>query len=507
VTRSTHPSPPLLFLNIFVVAASGLIYELLAGTVASYVLGDSVTQFSLIIGIYLTALGIGAWLSGYLAGDIARTFVEIEFGVALLGGLSAPLLFLGFARLDWFNLLLYGLVTAIGILVGLELPLLMRILKDQIEFTHLVSRAMAFDYVGSLVAALLFPIFLVPRLGLTRTSLIFGLVNAAVGLWGTWLLRGRIRGPVAGLRLRGAVVCLLLLTALWKADLLTSLSEDQLYENEIVYSKSTPYQRIIVTQSSAGFELYLNGNLQFHSADEYRYHEALVHPAMAAAARTERVLILGGGDGLALREVLHWPLVRQVILVDLDPDMTQLSARFPPLSQLNRRAFDDPRVQVVNQDALAWLDRERAERFDVAIVDLPDPNTFALGKLYTRQFYRLLAQHLDDGAAISVQSGSPLFARRAFWCVVRTIEAAGFVARPYHASIPSFGEWGFTLAKLEPFAIPTHGLDQARFLDALQLVRAFELPPDLGPVEVEINRLDNQTLVRLTEDEWRRWAR
>src|SRR6185436_963498 len=304
---------PILFLNVLVIAACGLIYELLAGTVASYVLGDSVTQFSLIIGLYLSALGVGAWLSRFIDRDLATRFVDVELAVALIGGLSAPLLFFGFGRLQWFSLFLYLVVFAIGVLVGLELPILMRILREQLDFKELVSRVLSFDYIGSLIAAVLFPLFLVPRLGLVRTSIVFGLLNAAVGLYGTWLLRPLLRG-VTVLRVRAAIVAVILIVALVHADALTSMAEEELYVDDIVYSTSSPYQRILITKGAAGFQLFLNGNLQFSSADEYRYHEALVHPAMASLASPRRVLILGGGDGLALREVLKYRSVESVTL-------------------------------------------------------------------------------------------------------------------------------------------------------------------------------------------------
>src|SRR6266446_9408075 len=225
---------PVLFLNVLIIATCGLVYELLAGTLASYVLGDSVTQFSLIIGIYLFALGVGAWLSRFIETGLARKFIEVELGVALLGGASAPLLFLSFGRLSYFHVVLYGVVFAVGVLVGLELPLLMRILKDVLDFKELVSRVLTFDYVGALIASLLFPIFLVPRLGLTRTSLIFGMLNAAVGLWATWLLRPVLPRGTFGLRARGVFVLVVLFIALMKADSLTSLAEDALYNDEIV---------------------------------------------------------------------------------------------------------------------------------------------------------------------------------------------------------------------------------------------------------------------------------
>ena len=496
---------PILFLNVLVIAACGLIYELLAGTVASYVLGDSVTQFSLVIGLYLSALGVGAWLSRFIDRDLAAKFVDVELAVALVGGLSAPLLFLGFARLQWFQLFLYAIVFVIGTLVGLELPILMRILKEQLEFKELVSRVLSFDYIGSLIAAVLFPMFLVPRLGLVRTSIVFGLLNAFVGLYGTYLLRPLMRG-VTMMRARAAVVILVLVVAFVRADALTSLAEEDLFIEEIVYSAQTQYQRIVVTRGKAGFQLFLNGNLQFASADEYRYHEALVHPAMVtAAAPPKRVAILGGGDGLALREVLKYRGVEHVTLVDLDPKMTSLSTAFPPLAALNRHSFRDPRVTVINDDAMIWLERERS-LFDAVIIDFPDPNSFALGKLYTTRFYKLLRSRLAPGAAVSVQCTSPLFARKSYWCVIRTMEAAGLHVRPYQTTVPSFGVWGFALARVEPFAIPSRVDVPLQFLDVPTLASMFVFPRDVGPVPVEINRLDNQMLVRYYEDEWRKWS-
>ena len=234
------PRPWLLFLNVLVIATCGLVYELLAGTLASYVLGDSVTQFSLIIGVYLSALGVGAWLSRFVDRGLARCFVEVEIGVALLGGLSAPLLFFSFSRLGWFHIVLYGLVFAIGVLVGLELPLLMRILRTRLEFKDLVSRVLTFDYIGALVGSLLFPLFLVPRLGLVRTSLVFGLLNAAVGLWSTWLLRPLIEGRIFGLRTRSIVAIAILAAGLSQADRLTSLAEEELFADPIVYATDNP---------------------------------------------------------------------------------------------------------------------------------------------------------------------------------------------------------------------------------------------------------------------------
>ncbi|MHC4875103.1 MAG: polyamine aminopropyltransferase [Planctomycetota bacterium] len=494
----------LLYLNVLIIATCGLVYELLAGTLASYVLGDSVTQFSLIIGVYLSALGVGAWVSSFVKRNLARVFIEVELGVALLGGASTPLLFLSFARLTWFHPLLYGIVFGIGVLVGLELPLLMRILKNHLNFEDLVSRVLAFDYIGALVASLLFPLFLVPTLGLVRTSLVFGMLNAGVGLWGTVLLRPILSGGVGALRVRAAFVLALLAVGIIKADRLTTLAEENLFAHRIVYSKTTPYQRIVVTQNRKSFQLHLNGNLQFDSFDEYRYHEALVHPVMAAAPSRKNILILGGGDGLAVREVLRYDDVERVTLVDIDPGITSLAAEFAPLSTLNEASLADDRVRVVNHDAMIWLEQNE-ELFDVVVIDFPDPNSFSLGKLYTTHFYAILKQRLADDAVLGIQCTSPLLARQSYWCVIRTLEAAGFHVCPYHASVPSFGDWGFALAGTSRFVaprnVPEPVLKKCRFLTNNVLLSLFQLPRDMTPVDVRVNRLDNQALVRYYESE------
>lgn len=502
---------PLLFLNVVVIATCGLIYELLAGTLASYVLGDSVTQFSLIIGIYLSAMGVGSWLSGFLDKDLARKFIEIELAVAILGGLSAPILFLGFAKLAYFNVLLYGMVFSIGALVGLEIPLLMRILKDELDFKQLISRVLALDYVGALVASLMFPLFFVPRLGLVRTSLVFGILNAAVGIWATWILENLLKKRVANaLRIAGFIIIFLLTIAFIKADLITSLAEDSLFVDNIIFTKTSKFQRIVVTKGKTGYSLFLNGNLQFTSFDEYRYHEALVHPGMAAFGNNpKRILVLGGGDGLAVREILKYKSVESITLVDLDPEMTSVGRNVPALGELNKNSLDDPRVTIINTDAFIWLDDNQIEPFDVAIVDFPDPNNFALGKLYTTRFYKLLKAKLKPDAAVVIQCTSPLMARSSYWCIIKTLESVGFTVKPYQTTVPSFGIWGYALAKLQPFEPPTKVPDgiAVKFLNNESMPLLFNFTADTSKpeTEIEINRLDNQALVRYYEAEWRRF--
>jgi spermidine synthase len=369
---------------------------------------------------------------------------------------------------------------------------------------------LALDYVGALVASLLFPIFLVPKLGLNRTSLLFGMLNAGVGIWGTWLMENLLKKRDANiLRINGFVIILLLLVAFIKADTLTSLAEDALFPDNIIFAKSSHYQRIIVTKGKTGYALFLNGNLQFNSFDEYRYHEALVHPAFAAyGANPKRILVLGGGDGLAVREILKYPTVESVTLVDLDPEMTKVSKSVPALGELNKHSLEDARVSIINNDAFVWLDNDEIEPFDVAIVDFPDPNNFALGKLYTTRFYNLLKSKLKPDSAVVIQTTSPLFARQSYWCIVKTMETAGFSVKPYQTTVPSFGIWGYALAKIQPFETPSKLSEniELKFLNDQSFASMFVFPADISRLEdVEINRLDNQALVRYYEAEWRRF--
>lgn len=497
---------PLLFLTVFVIATCGLIYELVAGTLSSYLLGDSVTQFSTVIGVYLSAMGLGSYLSKYIQKGLAHRFVDIELAVALVGGFSAPCLFLVFATSHaHFLPVLYGSVIVIGTLVGLEIPLLLRLLRHEFSFKDLVAQVLTFDYVGALVASLLFPLILMPKLGLVRTSLLFGLLNAAVGLWSTWLLKSQL-GAVGLLRARACLVLFLLSLGLIKADLFTDWMEHELYAGEILYTKTSPYQRIVVTRDHRAFQLYLNGNLQFNSNDEYRYHEALVHPAMSVRPQARRVLVAGGGDGLALRELLRYSEIEHITLVDLDPAMTQLGKDFTPLRALNGNAFQDPRVEVINDDAMIWLmDADSAmQPYDAAIIDFPDPNNFALGKLYTTRFYALLQKRLTPDAVVVVQSTSPLFARQSFWCIAQTMEAAGYGILPYHLSVPSFGVWGYVMGSRTALSIPTRVPDGLRFLNSETLQSMFVFSRDMERIPSEINRLNNQVLVQYYDEEWKR---
>jgi spermidine synthase len=491
-----------IYLTVVVVATAGLVHELLAAAAASYLLGDSITQFSTVIGSYLFAMGVGSFLSRYVRRGLAARFVQVEILVGLVGGSATALLFVAFAQTPHFRVVLYGLVVVTGVLVGLEIPLLLRLLRHRLAFRELIAQVLSLDYAGALAASLLFPLLLVPRLGLIRTSLLVGLANAAVGLWSTWIFRRELAAPVF-LRAFAVVAVLALGGGAVLAEHITAWSEDRLYADEIILARTSAYQRIVVTRAGEDVRLFLNGHLQFSSRDEYRYHEALVHPALAVHPAPRRVLVLGGGDGLAVREILRYPGVERVTLVDLDPEMIRLFSDNALLTAVNGGALRDPRVRVLNADAFVWL-AETRERFDVVVVDFPDPHNFSLGKLYSRTFYRVLRAHLAPGGRAVVQATSPMFARRSFWCIVETVRSAGLTARPYHAYVPSFGEWGFVLAGAEPWTPPGAYPTGLRFLTVESTPALFDFPPDMATVPVEVNRLDNQILVHYYGAEWQR---
>lgn len=487
--------------SVFVVAACGLIYELAAGAVASYLLGDSVLQFSTVIGAYLFAMGLGSYFSRFFERQLPAHFLRIELLVALAGGLLPAALFLANGYLPGtFRFLLYTLVLLVGMLVGLEIPLVMRILKRNIALRELVSQVLTFDYLGALAVSVAFPLLLVPQLGLVRTGLLFGLMNAAVAVWALWLFRHELRRWRAH-----AAACALTLAALGAAfagaDHITTLAEDKFYQDRVIFTASSPYQRIVVTHGKGGHRLFLNGNLQFAERDEYRYHEALVHPAMAAHGGAKKVAVLGGGDGMAVREVLKYPGVDSITLVELDPAMTTLFSRQPALVALNGGALNSPRVRIVNTDAFKWLEEVR-DTFDVIIVDFPDPTNFSIGKLYTNSFYALLDQRLSAGGYAVIQTTSPLIARQSFWTVVETIESVGLRTAPYHAHVPSFGEWGYVIASRRPWRMPAALPEGLRFLDLKSLPLLFDFPLDMARVPAPVNRLSNQVLVTTYETEW-----
>ncbi|WP_018353592.1 polyamine aminopropyltransferase [Longispora albida] len=499
--------------TVFVVAACGLVYELALVALGSYLIGDTVGQASIVLGVMVFAMGVGAFAVKPLQKHAAGAFAAVEIVLALLGGLSVLTLYAAFAWLDLYVPALIAVAFVLGLLIGAEIPLLMVLLQKirKQDAGEAVSDLFAADYVGALLGGLVFPFLLLPVFGLIQGALVVGALNALCGLA---LVLGLFRTEL-GRRSRwvltasATAVFALLGFVYTVSDNFETTAQQQLYRDPIVHSQRTKYQDIVITKSvslsgAADVRLFLNGDLQFSSVDEYRYHEALVHPAMSGPHG--RVLVLGGGDGLALREVLKYPGVRAATLVELDPAVIALAKAEPLIRDLNGQSFNDPRVTVVNTDAFTWL-RDAPRGFDVVIADLPDPDSTATAKLYSTEFYGLIKQVLAPGGRLVVQSGSPYFAPKSFWCIDATVRAAGLVTTQYHAEVPSFGDWGFVLAG----AGEAPGLRLAadapprRYLDAETLSAASVFPADRRRLPMEPSTLTHPRIIDLVRAEWKNY--
>jgi len=492
----------LLLFAVFIIATCGLVYELVAGTLASYLLGDSVKQFSFIIGVYLFSMGIGSYFAKFIKKNQLNTFIEIEIIVGVIGGLSSVILFLLFEKVAYFQFILYFLVFITGCLVGLEIPLLMNILKDKVKFSDLVSNVFTFDYIGALLASVLFPLVFIPQLGIIRTSLFFGMINLSVAIALCFILHKEIN-RVYFLKTKAIFSFLFLVVVFVFSEKILSFSEEKLYGENIIFSKTTAYQRIVLTHIKNDYKLYLNNNLQFSSADEYRYHEALVHPAMSSAKSITKVLILGGGDGLAAREILKYKDVKDITLVDLDGGMTTLFRTNSVLTTLNNKALLNEKVSVFNEDAFLWI-KQATKKYDVVIIDFPDPSNYSLGKLYSVNFYQSLQRVLAPDAVVAIQTTSPFFAPKSFWCINKTVKTVFSNTDAYHVYVPSFGEWGFTITSNSPtYNVNSiyRKVDNLRFYN-YKFNSLNQFADDMRANNVEVNRLDNQILVRYFDEEW-----
>ncbi|RKR89114.1 spermidine synthase [Micromonospora pisi] len=499
---------------VFVCAACGLVYELALVAFGSYLIGDTVGQASIVLGVMVFAMGIGALAAKPLQSRAAAAFAAVELALALFGGLSVLGLYAAFAWLDLYAPALVGTAFLLGLLIGAEIPLLM-VLLQRIRAQaagSAVADLFAADYVGALLGGLAFPFLLMPVFGQLRGVLVVGVVNALAGLALVFTVFRRELSARArvGLTAGSVVVGLVLGYAYLTAYDFEVTARQQLFRDPVVHAERSAYQEIVLTRSvpfvSQGvtdLRLYLNGDLQFSSVDEYRYHEALVHPVLSGARGS--VLVLGGGDGLAVRELLRYPDVGSVTVVELDPAVIRLARTEPQLRTLNHDSFEDPRVRMVNTDAFQWLRTER-ERFDAIVVDLPDPDETATAKLYSIEFYALVRAVLADDGRVVVQAGSPYFAPKSYWCIEASIRAAGFTTTPYHVDVPSFGDWGFVLASRGSVA-PTLGLaadvPPLRFLDAETLRLAANFPRDRRRQELPPSTLLHPRVLEYARAEWR----
>ncbi len=483
-------------------AAAGMGFEIVAGALGSYVLGEGITQFSLAAGLYMAAMGAGAWASRYAQARQQR-FVECMLAAALAGGCTPAVVYVAVGAAAAPALVLRTALCITGFFVGALLPLIVSLLRRQGQWREVVSRALSLDYAGALLGALAAGSWLIPKFGPLHASLSFAAILVVCAA-----VCARAFGRLRALRAHFGVTIALLALAGGSSARWMRVADETLLGAAVFHTEQTKFQRVVFTRARGGFDMYLDGNLQFASIDEHRYHEALVHPVLAATAAPSHVLVLGGGDGLAVREVLKDSRVSDILLVDLDPGMTELARHFPPLRTLNGGSLDDPRVRVLNEDALRWVlaSRDTPARYDTIIVDFPDPNHYGLGKLYTHAFYEQLAGVLAPHGRLVVQATSPLSARHSYWCIAHTLQSAGWRVRPYHVTVPTFGEWGYVLAAREPVTPPTQlQVAPLRFLDDTILPTLFVFGLDMREVETPINELSRQQLVHLYEQEWRTW--
>ncbi|MGX1510290.1 polyamine aminopropyltransferase [Streptomyces collinus] len=521
-TTATPPRPPadrhtrgarfLLLLAVFLCAACGLVYELALTALGSYLIGNSVLQTSVVISVMVFAMGVGSLAAKPLRHRPVVAFAVVEGVLALVGGLSVLMLYAAFAWLQLYMPAMIVVALVVGLLIGAEIPLLMTLLQRirKQEASSAVADMFAVDYIGALVGGLCFPLFLLPTFGQLKGALVVGVVNAVAGVVVVVFIFRRQTGRLvkAGLLAGVTLVLGVLGTTYVLADDLEVTARQHMYADPIIHSETTQYQDIVVTRSTAftgepDVRLFLNGDLQFSSVDEYRYHESLVHPALSG--RRSNVLILGGGDGLALREVLRLKDVRHVTLVELDPAMTRLARTFEPLRELNHGSLDDPRAKVVNADAFTWL-REARQRYDAVIIDFPDPDSASLAKLYSVEFYDLLRRVLAPHGQVMVQSGSPFFAPKTYWSIAKTIETAGYATTEFQIDVPSFGNWGFVLAAPGTEAPPLRlapDTPKLRYLDEAVLKAATVFPVDRRRTDVRPSTLMDPAVLEYVQDEWR----
>ena len=491
-----------LLFGTFLIAICGLIYELLEGTLSSYLLGDSIYHFSLVIGLFMSSMGIGAWLSRFIEHNLEKAFIQLQLTIALVGGFSAFILFFAFAYIQNYDAFLYLITISLGAMLGIEIPLIIRILKESFSLKTNISNVFTVDYIGALFASLLFPLVLVPQLGLMQTSFLFGMVNLFVGAM-AWYIFKELLGKRFILYL--LTIFVILIIGFWQSDKLTTMIENRLYKNHIIYSKQTSYQKIIITSNRGRIQFYINGAIQFDTIDEHRYHESLVHPAMMNSRSHENILIIGGGDGMAVREVLKYSDVGQVTLVDLDPAITKLFKEHPLLSKLNDKAYDNSKVKVVNQDAWKFIEHA-STLYDVIILDLPDPNNLSLSRLYSETFYKLLNAQLSKSGTIVTQASSPLFSHKAFWSIKTTIQTTGLYTKAYHTYVPSFGEWGFILSSHFPIEFKTKKpLKSLKYLNQEVMKKMTIFAKDIAEIEVESNRISNHILIKYYNEGWEKW--
>ena len=506
---STETAAPLrgravLLAAVAACAACGIIYELALLTLSASLDGGGIVATSLIVAGYIAALGAGALLVKPLLTRAAITFIAIEALLGIIGGLSAAALYVMFSFIGGSLLVLAVGTALIGGLVGAELPLLMTLLQQRrtaatdiaTDTGRTLANLTAADYLGALIGGLVWPFVLLPHLGMIRGAAATGIINlVAAAIVAIFLLRQlvSVRQLITALCALAAALGLLA-TLLVRAQDIETTSRQRLYADPIIAYRHSAYQEIVVTRRGNDMRLYLDGGLQFSTRDEYRYTESLVYPALGAGARS--VLVLGGGDGLAARELLRQPGIEKIVQVELDPAVVDLART--TMRGANGGSLENPRVNVIADDAMTWLRGPHSGLFDAVIVDLPDPDTPVLGRLYSTEFYALASRALAPGGLMVVQSGSPYSTPIAFWRTVSTIKAAGYAVTPYHVYVPTFGDWGFALARHggeAPRPTMSPNAPPLRFLSPSVLDAATVFADDVRPRTLEPSTLEHPRVV------------
>jgi spermidine synthase len=506
-TKQTKKEIAVLTFSVFIAGLCSIIYELLIATTSSYFLGDSITQFSLTIGFYMAAMGLGSYCSRLITDEkLLARFIFAEIILALLGGASVPLLYVAFSMSDHYQFYSLALTFLIGTLIGLEIPLLSRLMSGYFQLKMNISNILSIDYLGALLATLLFPFVLLPFMGVFRSSVAFGLMNLSIAVVTLWCFASTI-----GVKKTRILQCYWLFSALILASLFVFSQtfierwSSQLYNDRIIYQQQTPYQSIVMTKYKQDTRLFLNGNLQFSAMDEYRYHEALVHVPMHYASQRGRVLLLGAGDGLAARELLKYPNIDSITLVDLDPAITTLASSNSHLTDLNQHSLHNDKVNIIHQDAFRYLN-ESNDFFDLIIADLPDPKSTALARFYSKEFYQLVKLRLSGNGLFVTQATSPIYAKAAFWSINKSIEAAGYQqVIPYHINVPSFGEWGFVMATKQ-VATP-HDLPKMnnRFISKDSWQHYLHFDKDIQATNIKASTLDSPEVMYYYLNGWKYW--
>ncbi len=438
---------PALKLALFATGLSGIVAEYILSTLATYFIGDSAVQWSLIVSVMLFSMGLGSRLSKFIEGNLLLKFIGVEFLLSLLVSFSSLVAYSAAGLTEYVGFIIYGMSILIGLLIGLEIPLVIRLNEEFESLKINVASVMEKDYLGSLVGGLFFAFVGLPILGLTYTPFILGFINLCVAL----LLYFTVRKEISAKRskqigITAVLLSLLMLSGILKGEEIILFGEQTRYKDKVVYSEQSKYQKIVITQWKNDYWLFINGNQQLSSLDEDKYHEALVHPAMQLSNQVKDVLILGGGDGCAVREILKYDKVENITLVDLDSMMTGLAQRHPVLTEMNDSSMSSSKLSIVNTDAFNFLE-QGGKMYDVIIVDLPDPRSVELNRMYTKEFYDLCRLNLRPHGSLITQAGSPYFATQAYRCIDQTMASAGFETLALHNHVLTLGEWGWILGQ------------------------------------------------------------